>query len=355
MAQQTKSEQLSGVAGWWRSLPLPQVTSRPGYIWYVVATVCVGAFMAALDASIVNVALPTMMRDFHTDYGTVEWVLIAYLLTLTALLTLIGRLADMVGRRPLYTFGFLVFIAGSALCGAAVNMPMLIISRVFQATGAAMLQANSVAIITATVPAEVRGRAIGLQGSAQAIGLSLGPAVGGALIALFGWRAIFYVNVPVGLVGTLMGAFILPRDHLGHTRPTFDWWGSLLLAPALVALMLALSEGKRWGWGSPLVVGLLAASALFLAAFVLRELRARSPLVDPRLFTIPVFSIGNFTGLLSYLVMFGVLFLMPFYLEHVQGYAPAVTGVLLTPVPLGMTVAAPIAGGLADRFGPRLL
>jgi len=237
------------LAAWWSSLPSERVTQRGNYIWLVVATVCVGAFMAALDASIVNVALPDLGSYYHAG-STVGWVLISYLLTLATLLTLFGRLADMIGRKPLYTFGFLIFILGSAACGAAVSMTMLIIARVFQAAGAAMLQANSVAIITAAVPSNMRGRAIGFQGSAQAIGLSVGPAVGGALIGLFGWRAIFYVNVPVGILGTLAGALILPKDFLKKTSTVFDWVGTALFSPVLVAVMLALEEGDSWGWGS---------------------------------------------------------------------------------------------------------
>lgn len=310
--------------------------------------------MAALDASIVNVALPDLGTYFHAG-SSVGWVLISYLLTLATLLTLFGRLADMLGRKPLYTFGFLVFIVGSAACGAAVNMPMLVIARVFQAAGAAMLQANSVAIITAAVPSNVRGQAIGFQGSAQAIGLSVGPAVGGALIALFGWRAIFYVNVPVGLLGTLAGALILPKDRLSGNKPVFDWIGSALFAPLLVAVMLALEEGQTWGWTSRPVLGLAALAVALLVAFWQWEKRVRAPLIDLRLFRIPVFTIGNVTGLLSYLVMFGVLVLMPYFFERVMAYPSAVVGLMMTAVPLGMTVTAPVAGRIADRIGPRLI
>ncbi len=351
----TRSGGRNFFADWWSSLPSERVTQRGNYIWLVVATVCVGAFMAALDASIVNVALPSLGSYYHAG-STVGWVLISYLLTLATLLTLFGRLADMIGRKPLYTFGFLIFIIGSAACGAAVSMTMLIIARVFQAAGAAMLQANSVAIITAAVPANMRGRAIGFQGSAQAIGLSVGPAVGGALIGLFGWRAIFYVNVPVGILGTLAGAIILPKDTLKKTRSAvFDWVGTALFSPILVAMMLALEEGDSWGWGSAKVLGLFAVAIVLTVLFVLWERHAKSPLIDLKLFKIPVFSIGNFTGLLSYLVMFGVLVLMPYYFERISGYPSALVGLVMTPVPLGMTVAAPTAGRLADKYGPRML
>ncbi|MCY0878032.1 MAG: DHA2 family efflux MFS transporter permease subunit [Firmicutes bacterium] len=344
-----------GVRALWQSLPAARFTSRPNYIWYVVGTVCIGAFMAAVDASIVNVAIPDLAHYYNASASITGWVLIAYLLTLATLLTLFGRLADMLGRRPLYTFGFLVFIIGSAACGAAPSLGFLIVSRVFQAAGAAMLQANSVAIITATVPSNVRGRAIGFQGSAQAIGLSVGPAVGGALIALFGWRAIFYVNVPVGIIGTLMAAMILPKDKLTQTSTTFDWWGAILFSPALVAVMLAVTIAPHVGWLSGEVLGLFAATIVLLWLFILREKRFRAPLVDVRLFRIKIFTVGNVTGLLSYLVMFGVLFLMPFFFEKVGRFPSAIVGLLLTAVPIGMTVVSPQAGGLADRYGSRLL
>jgi EmrB/QacA subfamily drug resistance transporter len=339
----------------WESLPAERFTSHRQYIWFVVGTVCVGAFMAALDASIVNVAMPTMQDYFHVTAGNTSWVLIAYLLTLASLVMAFGRLADMIGRRPLYTFGFLVFIIGSALCGAAVDMPMLIASRVLQAAGAGMLQANSVAIITATVPASLRGRAIGFQGSAQAVGLSIGPAVGGALIGLFGWRAIFYVNVPVGILGTLLGAFILPRDRMSDRRQPFDWGGLGLFTPFLVSVMLALTEGPTWGWLSPGVLGLLAAALVLLATFIRHERAAHFPMVNLNLFRIRTMTIGNITGLLSYSAMFGTLVLMPYFMKRAMHLPESEIGLLLTPVPLAMTVLAPIAGGLADRYGSRLL
>ena len=336
-------------------LPLQQFVTRKSYHWFVVATVCVGAFMAALDASIVTVALPTLVHAFHQSMSNIEWVAVAYLLTLTALLTMFGRIADMVGRRQMYTAGFSVFIIGSALCGAAVSLPMLLISRVLQASGAAMLQANSVAIITAAVPSEQRGKAIGFQGSAQAIGLSLGPAIGGVLIAWLGWRSIFYVNVPVGIIGTILAALILPRDHVNHVRQRFDYLGAILMAPALVFLLLALSDGNAKGWLSSAILLDLGLAVGLGVAFYFWEKLNSSPLVDLRLFKIGIFTWGNISGLLSYAVMFGVLFLTPFYLERLGRFEPASTGVLLTPVPIAMMLIAPMSGHWADRFGGKML
>ena len=189
------------------------VRESPRASWFVVGTVCIGAFMGQLDASIVTVALPTMGRDLQVSLGAVEWVALAYLLVLVATVATVGRIADSVGRKLLYVYGFGVFTAGSVLCGLAPTLPVLIAARVLQAIGAAMLQANSVALIAEAMPPSMLGRAIGVQGSAQALGLALGPAVGGILLSLAGWRLIFLVNLPAGVIGLALGWFLLPRSR----------------------------------------------------------------------------------------------------------------------------------------------
>ena len=177
------------------------------------ATVCIGAFMGQLDASIVTVALPRLGRDLHASVGLVEWVALAYLLVLVATVATVGRIADAVGRKLLYVYGFGVFTAGSVLCGLAPTLAVVIAARALQAVGAAMLQANSVALIAEAVPRRLLGRAVGVQGTAQALGLALGPAVGGALLAIGGWRLIFFVNLPAGVIGLALGWFLLPRSR----------------------------------------------------------------------------------------------------------------------------------------------
>ncbi|MCY0875394.1 MAG: MFS transporter [Firmicutes bacterium] len=336
--------------------PLKYFTSKPSYHWFVVGTVCIGAFMAALDASIITVALPTMQRDFHVNFSITAWVPLAYLLTLTALLTVFGRLADIVGRRPLYTIGFTVFIIGSALCGAAPNMTFMIASRVLQAVGATMLQANSVAIVTAAAPAEKRGKAIGIQGSALAVGLSLGPAIGGLLIAAFGWRAIFYVNVPVGIIGTTLAFLILPLDaHRDETgKSNFDYWGGLTLAVSLVGLLFGFNQGNEQGWGSPTIIVSFLIGIVFLGLFVLIEKRHRSPILDLALFKIDQITWGNITGALSYMLMYGVLFIVPYFFEYVLHRPSSESGLLTTPLPIGMMLLAPSAGKIADRYGTKI-
>lgn len=336
-------------------LPLPIVRRRAGYHWYVVATVCVGAFMAALDASIVNIALPKMEHAFNVSLATVEWVSLTYLLTLASLIVPLGRLADMFGRRWMYAIGFTVFIIGSLLCGIAIPLWFLLAARVLQAFGAAMLQANSVSIITAATPAKDRGKAIGIQGSAQAVGLSLGPAIGGALVAFAGWRWIFFVNLPVGIIGTLLGILILPADHGKKQREPFDFLGTAILAPTLVAFIYVLNAGIKTGWGSPLVLTGMVVTLLGLISFGWVEKKSVSPLVDLSLFRIPVFTTGNITGVLSFAVMYAVTLLGPFYLEYVRRLDSFQSGLYMTMIPIGMAIFTPVAGALADHFGTRLL
>ena len=345
--------------GWHRLLTEParprRIAERPGAHWYAVAAVCIGAFMGQLDASIVTLAFPTMERDLHATVGAVQWVGLAYLLTLVATLTAVGRYADMAGRKLLYTYGFVVFIVGSALCGFAPDLPMLIGFRVLQAVGAAMLQANSVAIITAAVPADQLGRGIGIQGAAQALGLALGPAIGGVLISLGGWQLIFLVNVPVGIVATGLAWVLIPRSRHLSERATFDWLGLGLFAPVGVALMLALSLGGQFGWASPFELAMIVAVVVFTLAFLRREKRAAAPMVDLALLRIRAFWLGLVSGWLIYLVIFGVLFVVPYLLELGLHRSAAQAGVELLAMPLAIGISAPLAGRLADRTGARPL
>jgi EmrB/QacA subfamily drug resistance transporter len=320
--------------------------------WLVVGTVCVGAFMGQLDASIVTLALPTLRGEFHVGLGAIEWVALAYLVVLVSMVTVVGRLADMAGRKLLYTYGFAVFTLGSALCGLAPGLLTLVGARVLQAVGAAMLQANSVALITQAMPPRRLGRGIGVQGAAQALGLALGPAVGGLLIGLGGWRLIFFVSVPAGLLGLVSGWFLLPRTRGLRPGQRFDGWGAALLMPAVGALMAALSFGPEEGWLSPPILGLAGAALAFGAGFLARERSAPDPLVRLTMFRSTAFSAGIGSGLLSYLVAFGLLFVVPFHLEA-AGAGPVAAGLRLTVLPAALGLVAPLAGRLGDVLGPR--
>lgn len=330
------------------------VRESPRAHWYVVGTVCVGAFMGQLDASIVTLALPRLGRELHTSVGAVEWVALTYLLVLVATVAVVGRLADAVGRKLLYVYGFAVFTAGSVLCGLAPTLAVLIAARALQAVGAAMLQANSVALITEAMPPRLLGRGIGVQGTAQAVGLALGPAIGGALLALGGWRLIFLVNLPAGAVGLTLGWFLLPRSRSRRAIGRRDDLGAILLAIAVAGPLLYLSLAGRAGYANLLLLGMLAAGLASGLAFVRRERRVPEPLIDLSILRRPALSIGLSSGLVSYLVLFGTLFVVPYYLsnEHV---AAALVGLQLAVLPVAIGVAAPIAGRLLGRLGARPL
>jgi EmrB/QacA subfamily drug resistance transporter len=333
----------------------PSIAARPNAYWLVLVTVCIGAFMNQLDASIVTVAFPTLQRSFHAGLGAVTWVGLSYLLVLVGLVTGIGRMADMVGRKLLYMYGFLVFIVGSALCGFAPNLLALDGFRILQGVGAAMIQANSVAILVLALPGEKLGRGIGIQGAAQALGLALGPTVGGLLIALGGWRLIFFVNVPVGIIGTVMAWYLIPRSRHLQARVPFDWPGLALFVPAVAALLCALSFGDKVGWTSPTIVGLFLGTLVLGTAFVHRERHVADPMLDLTLFKRIPFAAGITSGLLSYLVLFGTLFVVPFYLERALHESPGRSGLMLGVMPIALGVTAPVAGRLAERLGARPL
>ena len=332
-----------------------KLSSNPNWKWFILCTVLLGATMSALDVSIVNVAMPTLKNSFKVSMAVIEWVAIAYTLALTVFLPLFGKLADMYGRSRLYNTGFLVFSAGSLLCGLSTSAGYMIVSRIIQAIGAGLLQANSVALITQAFQPCERGRAIGIQGAVQAVSMSVGPFVGGLLIATVGWRAIFLINIPIGILGTAAALFILPPDQLMKEKQKIDYVGAGLFASGLALLMLAFNEVVRLGWASHIIIFYSLSGIALLSLFVITELKVENPLINLKLFSHPTFLLGNLTGMMSYAVLFAVLFLMPFYFEKVLGFSTALTGSLLTPIPLAMTVVAPLSGYISDKRGPRIV
>lgn len=264
--------------------------------WAAFSVVGVGTLMATLDGNIVNVALPTLSAELNAHVDALQWIVNGYLLAITATLIVIGRLGDRLGHRAVYAGGMLLFTLGSALCGAAPGLRELVGARVIQALGASAMMAIGPAVLTASFPPRMRGRALGTLGTVVALGLTLGPPIGGLILSHLSWRWIFYVNLPVGLAGTAWALRILPR-----------------------------------GGG------------------------AGGPLVDPAIFRIPEFSLGLVAGLLSYAAMFSQTFLTPFLLARVHGLAAGPLGLALASVPVALSVSSPLAGWLSDRFGVRLL
>ena len=327
--------------------------ARDQWQWAVLGVVLLGATMSALDITIVNIALPTIRREFGTSLALVEWVSMAYMIVLALALPIVGRLADIFGRSRLYNIGFGIFIVGSALCGLAPGILTLDLARSLQAVGAALLQANSVALITQVFRGRELGRALGAQAAVQGTAMALGPFVGAMLITFAGWRFIFFVNVPIGIAGAIAAHYILPRHHRRHKDVRIDYLGSVLLTVGLMALVLAVNKAGATGWTSPLIVSHLLLAFFCLAAFAITELTVKHPTIDPALFRRYTIAAGNVTALLAYYTLFSVLFLLPFYFEEVLRYSAARTGIMLTAVPLSMAVLAPFAGRASDRFGSR--
>jgi EmrB/QacA subfamily drug resistance transporter len=321
----------------------------------VVALVLTGLFMTTLDASIVNIGLPTIARAFGTPLsGTIEWVIIGYLVVASALLLTVGRLADMIGRTPIWMAGLGLFTLASVLGGAAPSLQLLIVARLLQGAGAALLLATGTAMLTDAVPPDQHGRALGLGALAIALGTSVGPTLGGLITEHLSWRWIFYVNVPVGLVAFIAARRFLPRGA-GRSQGRFDPIGALLLGIGVAALTLGLSFGGEWGWASPRLLGTLATGVVALAGALLTERRVADPIIRLELFRDRVFSSAIASMTLSMMALFSVGFLLPFYFEELRGFSTAHSGWLLTPLALTLAVVAPIAGAASDRLGSGLI
>jgi len=338
----------------------PDLTPRDGSSeqankWATFAIIAVGVLMATLDSSIVNISLPVIAHYFGVPLnGAVEWVIIAYLVVVAGTLLTVGRLADMIGHKPIWVAGLIIFTLGSATCGAALSLGMLIAARALQGLGGAFIMAISPAMLIRAFPPEERGRALGLNAVIVAMGVSIGPTLGGIITENLTWRWIFFVNVPIGVIGVIATLRVLKeRVHRGRGR--FDPLGAVLLAIGLVALTSGLSFGQEWGWSSPLLVAVLATSLVALAALTVVERRVPYPVLDLALLRQRVFLSANVSLVLSFLALFAVSFMLPFYLEELRGFPTEAAGLLLTPLPLTIALLAPISGSFADRIGTRWL
>ncbi len=320
--------------------------------WYVMSAVGMGIFLGTIDGSIVNVALPTLVRVFNTNFPTVQWVVLAYLATVTTLMLSIGRLADMSGKKRIYNSGFIIFTIGSALCGLAPSIIALIAFRVIQGIGAAMIMALGMAIVTEAFPSRERGKALGITGAIVSIGIVAGPTLGGLIISSTSWRWIFLVNLPIGIIGSIMVYRFVPEIKPGRTQ-RFDILGAAAMFVCMLSFLFALTIGQQIGFSQLQVLALLVSFLVTLILFIFVELRVEQPMVDLRLFKNSQFSGSLISGFLVFIALSGTILLMPFFLENVLGYAPNQVGLLLAVVPISLGVVAPLAGSLSDRVGSR--
>jgi EmrB/QacA subfamily drug resistance transporter len=323
--------------------------------WWTLAAVAFGLFMIMLDNTIVNVALPSIQRSLHMSISSLEWIVTAYALTFAALLITGGKLGDLYGRRKMFILGLAVFTLSSLACGLSPNAGFLIGARAVQGVGAALMNPATLSIITATFPPKQRGQAIGIWAGVSALALAIGPLIGGLIVDNINWHWIFYVNIPVGVVGILVSRLVIAESRDTSHEQSIDLPGLLTSGLALLSLSYALIEGNRHGWGSPEIIGLFAGAAVLLGVFIRLELRQRLPMLDLGLFRIGSFAGANLVAMLVSLGMFGVFFFISLYVQNVLGYSPTKAGAIFLPMTVLIIVVAPIAGKLSDRVGSRWL
>ena len=332
-----------------------QITTS-SYRWAVLLLTSIGSFMAPLDGSIVSVSLPSITTGLKMSYAMAVWVPTAYLASLTVLLLSIGRLSDMRGRKPFFISGFAIFTLASFLCSVSSNGLQLIAFRVIQGAGAAFSGSTATAIVTDVFPGKDRGKALGINTMAVYVGLAIGPSLGGFLTSTVGWRSIFYVNVPIGLFVIIFSLLELHESSM-HKQKRFDLAGASAFSLGIVPLLLALTLGGIYGWGSFLTVSLLTGAGAFIVLFVLIEgKKGDDAMLDTSFFSNNrLFSAANISALLNYTSFFGVSFFISFYLQRVLNESALQAGIILFVMPVTMAVLSPISGWLSDRFGSRIL
>jgi EmrB/QacA subfamily drug resistance transporter len=325
--------------------------------WVVFALSASSSFITTLDGSIVNIGLPAISRTFNVGVsGPIEWIIIGYLVIIASVLLTFGRLADMIGRKPILLTGLTIFVLGSALCGMAPSLWLLIIARLFQGLGGALIFAVNIAMITSSFPNHERGLALGLNAVVVSLGVSAGPTIGGIITQYLTWRWIFYVNVPV-CIAVLLATYYFYKERRPQQsmRGQFDPIGATLLGIGFAALTLGISFGQEWGWLSAGTLGSIVLAVVMLGVGVYVESHVEHPILHLRLLMNRVFAFANISFMLCMMALFAPGFLLPFYFEELRGFSTIQTGLMLTPLSIMLAVVAPFSGALADRFGSRWL
>ena len=321
--------------------------------WWSLAAMCFALFMIMLDNTVMNVALPSIQDDFDAPIASLEWIVNGYTLSFAVLLATGGRLGDILGRRRMFLFGVVLFAASSASAGLAPSTTALVISRVVQGVGAALMMPATLSIITNAFEPHERGRAIGTWAGVSALALALGPLLGGFLTEHVDWRAIFYINIPVAAAAVVATLFAVRESRDETVGRDIDWAGTAVLTAGLATGVLALIEGNQWGWGSPEILALFAASVILLAGFAFVERRVKAPIVQFEFLRNRDFLGANMVAFVISFAMLGMFFFMALYIQNILGYSPLEAGVRFLPTTVVIMFVAPIAGRLTDRIGPR--
>lgn len=324
------------------------------YMWLCLSVIVVGTFMAILDSSIVNVAIPKMMTIFGAATDQIEWVITGYMLTMSIVIPLTGYLSDRFGGKNIYIFALVVFTIGSALCGFATSTNTMIAARVVQAIGGGMIMPVGMTMMFQNVPLERRGLALGVWGIAAMAAPAIGPTLSGYIVQYMDWRLIFTINIPVGIIGVTL-AILLLKESPKHYDKKFDFWGAVTSAVGLYTLLLGLAKVSSKGWTSPYIVVLITIAVLSLVAFVIIELNHDEPLLDLRVTKNFPFTLSLIISAITTIAMFGGIFLMPIYMQNLRGYTAMQSGMMMLPQAIVTGIMMPISGRLFDRYGAKWL
>ncbi len=332
--------------------PMTDSSPKPINKWMVLISVGMGVILSTIDGTIVNIGLNTLVNDLQQPLHVVEWVVLAYMLTISTLMLSVGRLADMIGKKKLFLAGIIIFTVSSGLCGLSQTVFWLIAFRVLQAMGAVLLMAIGNAIVTEAFPPTERGRALGVMGTLVSIGIIAGPTIGGLILQSLSWHWLFFVNLPIGLIGVFMVLRFIPADTT-RIRQRFDFAGAGTMFFFMISLLFALSISQDRGFNNPMVVALLLAALAGLVAFILVERRSDSPMVNLAMFRSRQFSTNLVTGFTVFVCNAGTTLLFPLFLQNVLLYSTGNTGLLLAVTPVIVSIVAPLSGALSDRTGSR--
>ncbi|MDK2806288.1 MAG: hypothetical protein PWP67_2445 [Clostridium butyricum] len=319
---------------------------------WILYTVMIGAFMSMFDSGVVNVGLPVISKEFKVDINTVQWIATIYLLTMSALLPILGTIADNYGRRKIYNMGYFVISIFTLLCGLSVNLTMLLVMRTLQAVGGAMVMANGMAIVTENYPTNERGKNIGLLATTMAIGSIAGPPLGGYVTGIWGWRSVFYLTFIVSILGFIASYFSVPLDKkVAKKGFKFDLTGSIFLVLSIVTFILGFSDINKYGINNPIVYGSLIIFAVSFVIFIIAETKKEHPVVNLSLFKNITFTSSVIASLLSFMTMYSPNVLMPFYYQKVVGLSVGTSGLYMMAFPVAMAIISPFSGALSDRIG----